>query len=158
MTAKACGTYFLYLEWWDPLWCETETGPLLHSLAALPLCQLNTCWPGVKLQSYEQMFSVDPIICSMVSGTEHVDRQTRTECKAPALRMLCTQGLFVCEFNTVCGNMYDRISYHRFWPPNFGNTEMELYAIKCICNSHTEYSADNVYHVLVNKHTRAGLI
>jgi len=48
---------------------------LLHSLSVLSVCQLNTCWPGVKLHSYQQTFSVDPIICSMVSGMEHVDRQ-----------------------------------------------------------------------------------
>ena len=41
--------------------------------------------------------------------------------------------------------------YHRFWRSDFGDTEIVLYAIKCICNSHTEYSVDNVYHVLLNQ-------
>ena len=55
----------------------------------------------------------------MVSGMEHMDRQTRTECKASVLRMLCTQGLFACEFNKVWGIMYDRISLSQILTSKF---------------------------------------
>ena len=73
---------------------------------------------------------MDPIFCSVVSGMEHVEGQTRTECRRPSYKCCVYKAclyasLTWCEEFCVTGT-----SYHRFGPLKFGNIRIQLYAIR----------------------------